>query len=82
MAITLLLPTEYKTRLVRAEQIICRDKNHLHRSPIQNMVEMEINGHVVEITQDGDYFHTRIDESQIVTCCSPEELDQYIKDNA
>jgi len=81
MAIALLLPLSAKARIVQAKQIICHDKTHLHRSPIQNMVEMEINGHVVEITKDGDYFHVCVDESQPVTCYSSEELDQFIRDN-
>lgn len=70
-----------RARLIEAKQIICDDWNHFHRSPIQNMISMEINGRFVEVTQDGDNLHARIDEQLTAHNLTPEQLDQFIKDN-
>lgn len=81
MAITLLLPTSKHVRLVKAEQTICHDSEHSHNSPIQNMISAEIDGHFVEVTQDGDTFSARIDECLTRFNLTPDQLDQFIKDN-
>jgi hypothetical protein len=81
MAITLLLPPTERVRLVKSEQIICRDPDHCHNSPVQNMAIFDINGHVVEITQDGDTFNARIDGSVARYDLTNEQLDQFVKDH-
>lgn len=45
--------------VVKAEQIVCHE--HHHRSPVQNMIGFYLQGHYVEITQDGDRYNARID---------------------
>lgn len=44
------------------DQLICLDDTHLHNSPIQNMIGLEINHHWVDVTQDGSIYNVRIDE--------------------
>lgn len=80
----ILQPSDIEGReitLIKAEQIICHDQSHMHNSPIQNMVTLEINHHIVDITQDGEYFNARIDEHLEQHNIMFDELTQYIKDN-
>jgi hypothetical protein len=62
-------------------QVICYNEFHCHNSPIQNMVTMEINMHIVEITQDGNRFNVRADDGPAEYNLTPEQLDQFVKDN-
>lgn len=43
-------------------QVFCDDPAHGHHTPIQKMLGLELNGHWVEVTQDGDFYRVRIDE--------------------
>jgi hypothetical protein len=81
MAITLILPPSMNVKLLKSKQLICTEPEHLHNSPIQNMATFEINGHVVEITQDGETFNVRIDGGKDRYDLSNEQLDQFIKDH-
>ena len=62
MAITLFLPPDASVKLLKAERLICHKKSHMHNSPVQNMATFDINGHFVEVTQDGASFAVQIDE--------------------
>lgn len=43
------------------DEIICTDEDHFHNSPVQEMIGIEVNGHWVEATKDGEVFHVRVD---------------------
>lgn len=68
-------------KLLKAEQIVCRDRSHCHRSPIQNMVMLEINGHTVWITQDGERYNARIDSDLGRLDLTEQQLNQYVRNN-
>lgn len=70
-----------KVKLLKAEQIICHDETHCHSSPIQNMVMLEINGHTVEITQDGERYNARIDRDLGRLDLTEQQLNQYVRNN-
>lgn len=62
-------------------QEYCDDPTHLHHSPIQNLIGFEQNGHWVDVTQDGDVFHVRIDEDDATVRAELNDDDamQYIQ---
>ena len=68
-------------KVIKAVTFYCYDETHLHKSPIQNMVALEINGHFVEATQDGDRYNARIDEKRARFDLTRDQLDQFIKDS-
>ena len=70
-----------KVKLLKAEQIICHDETHCHSSPIQNMVMLEINGHTVWITQDGERYNARIDSDLGRLDLTENQLNQYGRNN-
>ena len=49
-------------------QEYCHDPEHYHHSPVQKMLGFELNGHWVEVTQDGDFYRVRIDEDDASVC--------------
>ena len=68
-----------RSRILHAEQITCTDPQHCHNSPIQKMISLDVNGHFVEVTQDGHLFNVRIDNGAAVFNLTHSELDQYIE---
>lgn len=68
-------------RVLKTEQIICHDPYHRHGSPIQNMLALDVNGHYVEITQDGARYNARIDGGPACFNLTDIQLDQFIRDN-
>ena len=52
-------------RLLKLEQFTCNDPTHCHRSPVQKMAKLELNGHEVDVTQDGDSFNVRVDRRSL-----------------
>lgn len=68
-------------RIIKAVTFYCFDETHLHKTPVQNMVALEINGHFVEATQDGDRYGARIDGKRVRFDLTLEQLDQFIKDS-
>ena len=75
------LPGNKKVKVLKSEQIICLDETHLHNSPIQNMLALDIGGHFVEVTQDGDSFSARIDESLTKLNLTIDQAVQFVKDH-
>lgn len=58
-----MLNADFEMKDLVITQIHCDDQTHLHHSDIQNLIGFETNGHWVDVTQDGDVFHVRIDEN-------------------
>jgi hypothetical protein len=82
MAITLLLPPGVHVKLLNSKQIVCTDPDHMHRSPLQNMATFLIEGHIVEVTEEGyNNFNARIDGGVACYDLTAEQLDIFIKDN-
>jgi hypothetical protein len=65
--------------LLTAETITCNDRTHMHHAPIQDMVAMDINGHYVQVTKDGEYFSARIDRNEMALDVSADKLFQFIR---
>lgn len=76
---TFILPGNKKVKVLNQMQIICLDETHLHKSPVQNMLALDIDGHFVEVTQDGDRFHVRIDESLSRWDMTVEQAVEFVK---
>jgi hypothetical protein len=53
----------------------------MHKSPVQNMATFEINGHSVQVTQDGETFAIQIDEQLTRFNFTAEQLDEFVKEN-
>ena len=70
-----------RSRILHAEQITCTDPQHCHNSPIQNMISLDVNGHFVEVTQDGHTYNVRIDDGMAVFGLLFTELNQFIMEN-
>ena len=79
MAITLFLPPDASVKLIKAERLICNKKSHMHNSPVQNMATFDINGHFVEITQDGPSFAVQIDEQLTRFNLTLDQVNQIIE---
>jgi len=79
MAITLFLPSDAKVKLIKAERLICNKKSHMHNSPIQNMATFDINGHLVEVTQDGINFAVQIDKQLSRFNLTIEQVNQIVE---
>jgi len=79
VAITLYLPPDAQVKLLKAERLICRKKSHMHNSPVQNMATFDINGHFVEVTQDGASFAVQIDEQLTRFNLSIEQVNRIVE---
>jgi hypothetical protein len=67
-------------RVLEHKQVVCRDPYHVHNSPVQNMLALEVNGHFVEVTQDGETFNARIDEGPARFNLTAKQLEQFIQE--
>jgi len=81
MAITLFLPPGAKVKLIKTERLICHKKSHMHNSPVQNMATFDINGHFVEVTQDGTSFAVQIDRQITRFNLTIEQVNQIVEAN-
>lgn len=78
---TFTLPGNKKVRVLKSEQLVCLDETHLHRSPVQKMIALDVNGHLVEVTEDGDRFNVRVDESLTRCDLTVEQAVDFVKVN-
>ncbi|NWG33532.1 MAG: hypothetical protein HXY42_03745 [Chloroflexi bacterium] len=68
-------------KVLTCKQIVCRDRYHVHNSPIQNMLALDVNGHYVEVTQDGETFNARIDGGPARFNLTADQVNQFIQEN-
>lgn len=75
------LPDGGEVKVLHQEQIICLDETHLHKTPVQIIVAMDINGHKVDVHQDGSRFNVRIDESLVRCNLTVDQAVDFVKGN-
>lgn len=77
-----LIPMPGKTIIpISAKELVCYDRSHLHFSSTQRMVSLLVNGHTVEITQDGDTFNVRIDIVLMSFDLTRDQMNRFIQEN-
>lgn len=75
-----LLNADFEMNGLVMSQVHCDNPTHLHHAEVQNLIGFETNGHWVDVTQDGDVFHVRIDENNetVQSDLSSEEALLYV----